>query len=418
MVFYLQTVFVMVVVLYTAFIKATVILPVRGLLSLFLFMLLSLAFRREFVAAFRNHPLTVLTFAALTLVGVVLTLANGRDFGEAFGFALSNLIQPLLILVSTYVLLQLTSVRFVAVVFIGSALITGAVAILQFADIAPAWRLREWLGQIQGSPASLEATVRDRSRPVGLSLTPIIFSYHIASAYILANFLRWREEVSGALYAAVVLAMLVMAVSCGTRSLALAILAHELLTAGLRMRLQTIVWVAALLIAGMAGLVFLEAIGSRVATLDDASAQGRLVLYTYGLRLAADYPFGLGWGFVPGDLAWLYWEHLSGFVNSDGVFRLGIHNGFLNFFLNYGLFGCAVIAAAACIKPRKFVFITVGSTAYIVNAFFHNNGFFLGDYYYWFAFAVFLHLYQPAGSAVSEGVVPRGQRRPTPGFQT
>jgi hypothetical protein len=203
-----------------------------------------------------------------------------------------------------------------------------------------------------------------------------------------------------------------MAAANGTRSLVLGILAQEALFSIMRMRLQSLLWIGVLAIAGMAGLALLEAIGSRVATLSDTSAASRVVLYIYGLRLAADHPFGLGWGFQPGDLAWLYWEHLSGFINSDGVFRLGIHNAFLNFFLTFGLFGVAVIAFAIYVKPRKFAILAMCSTAYIVNTLLHNDGLFVGDSYYWFAFAVFVHLYQPGWSAIRTRAAPRASPHP------
>jgi hypothetical protein len=411
MTFYLRMVFLATVLLYTALAKLSFGVPVRTLLSSYLFVLLLFAYRREFLDTVKSHQLTVLVFAGLTVTGGLVTILNGRGLDVVIGHALSDLIQPFLILVCTLVLLRLAGVGFVARVFVGSALLTGAVALLQFADIGPAWRLRDWLGVIQAEPADL-LTADEKIRPMGVSLTPIVYSYHIASAYILLNLLHRLGRVSGSAYAVLVLSMLAMAVANGTRSLVLGILAQEALFSIMRMRLQSLLWIGVLAIAGMAGLALLEAIGSRVATLSDTSAASRVVLYIYGLRLAADHPFGLGWGFQPGDLAWLYWEHLSGFINSDGVFRLGIHNAFLNFFLTFGLFGVAVIAFAIYVKPRKFGILAMCSTAYIVNTLLHNDGLFVGDSYYWFAFAVFVHLYQPGWSAIRTRAAPRALSHP------
>jgi hypothetical protein len=393
--FYLQMVFLATVLLYTALAKLSFGVPVRTLLSSYLFVLLLLAYRREFLDTVKSHQLTVLVFAGLAVTGGFVTILNGRGLDVVIGHALSDLIQPFLILICTLVLSRLAGVGFVTRVFVGSALLTGAVALLQFADIGAAWRLRDWLGVIQAEPADL-LTADEKVRPMGISLTPIVYSYHIASAYIVLNLLHRQDRVSGGTYAVLVLTMLAMAAANGTRSLVLGILVQEALFSIVRMRFQSLLWIGVLGLAGMAGLVLLEAIGSRIATLSDTSAASRVVLYVYGLRLAADHPFGLGWGYHPGDLAWLYWEHLSGFINSDGVFRLGIHNAFLNFFLTFGLFGVAVIAFAVYVKPRKFAILVMCSTAYMVNAFLHNDGLFVGDSFYWFAFAVLIHLYQPS----------------------
>jgi hypothetical protein len=408
---YLRMAFLATVLLYTALAKLSFGVPVRTLLSSYLFVLLLFAYRREFLDTVKSHQLTVLVFAGLTATGGFLTILNGRGLDVVIGHALSDLIQPFLILICTLVLSRLAGVGFVARVLVGSALLTGAVALLQFADVGIAWRLRDWLGVIQAEPADL-LTADEKLRPMGISLTPIVFSYHIASAYIVLNLLHRQDRISGGTYAVFVLSMLAMAAANGTRSLVLGILVHEMLFSILRMRLLSLLWIGALAIAGMAGLALLEAIGSRIATLSDTSAASRVVLYIYGFRLAADHPFGLGWGFEPGDFAWLYWEHLSGFINSEGIFRLGIHNGFLNFFLTFGIFGAAVIAFAVYVKPRKFVILAMGSTAYIMNAFFHNDGLFVGDSYYWFAFAIFLHLYQPGRSAIRTGAAPRASSHP------
>jgi hypothetical protein len=142
---------------------------------------------------------------------------------------------------------------------------------------------------------------------------------------------------------------------------------------------------------------YADAIGSRLVDTADASALGRIALYDFGLRLAADNPFGLGWGFDSAGYAWLYWEHLSDFVNADGVFRLGLHNAYLNFFLVYGLAGTLLAAIVLMYDPR-FVFISfLYLFAYIAHAFFHNDGVFIGEYFFWFSFAVILQIFEDNG---------------------
>jgi len=71
-----------------------------------------------------------------------------------------------------------------------------------------------------------------------------------------------------------------------------------------------------------------------------------------------------------------------------------------------------VIAFAIYVKPRKFAILAMCSTAYIVNTLLHNDGLFVGDSYYWFAFAVFVHLYQPGWSAIRTRAAPRALSHP------
>jgi hypothetical protein len=47
-----------------------------------------------------------------------------------------------------------------------------------------------------------------------------------------------------------------------------------------------------------------------------------------------------------------------------------------------------------------------------VNTLLHNDGLFVGDSYYWFAFAVFVHLYQPGWSAIRTRAAPRASPHP------
>lgn len=341
----------------------------------------------------RTHFLTITVFAGIAILGSFLTIANGRGLGTIVESLLSNILQPLLIFICTCAILRLAGLKFTAWVIIGAGVATGAVALLQFVDFAPAWQLRAWLGRFQGSPSQIEEAVVDRTRPMGLSLTPIIFSYHIATAYIITNLLYRRKLMSPPLYGVLVLAMMGMSAANGTRSLLLAIFVHEVLFSVTRLRLGSFMWLVALAALGTVGLLYLDATDSRVANLDDASAIGRWVLWTFGSHLAMDHPFGFGWGFDPTDYAWLYWEDLSDFGKAEGVFRLAIHNAFLNFFLNFGIYGVTIIAFAAYIKPKKFVAAFFAFTAYFVNAFFHNAGVFVGEYYFWFGFAVFLYVY-------------------------
>ena len=53
--------------------------------------------------------------------------------------------------------------------------------------------------------------MRARERPFGLSLTAIIFSYHLAAAYITANLLYRKQIIPNRVYGILVVALLAMA---------------------------------------------------------------------------------------------------------------------------------------------------------------------------------------------------------------
>lgn len=360
----------------------------------------------------QEHILTFTVFIAIAVLGSFLTIANGQSVGTVVENNLSNIAQPFLIFICTCAILRLAGLKFTAWLLVGAALVTGTVALLQFAGVAPAWQMREWLGRFQGSPSNIEEAVLSRTRPMGLSLTPIIFSYHIATAYVILNLLYRRQLMWPRVYGFLVLAMVAMAAANGTRSLLLAIFVHEFLFNITKLRLGSVVWLVTLGVLGTAGLLYLEAADSRVATLDDASAVGRTVLWTFGYKLALDHPFGLGWGFTPSDYAWLYWEYLADFAKAQAVFRLAIHNTFLNFILIYGIYGLIIIGFTAYIKTRKFFTLIVAFTAYFVNAFFHNAGVFVGEYYFWFGFAIFLYVYAGQGVPGRSPAYSMPSRRP------
>ena len=394
---FLAAIYLCVVFLYTAFTKLSVGLPVRTLVLVFLSGIIFVCYFTESRQFLRKHFEITLAFAALGTIGVVLTYLQRRDLGSTLDGLTSSIVQPYLILFSTLMLIGIIGLRAVAWLSLSVAALTGLVAVLQFSNIELAWRLREILGEIQNEPAEIQSYVASRGRALGLSLSPIVFSYHIISAYLALNVMYRFGQIRPLFYYGSVFIVLVAFLANGTRSALLAVLASEILMQLRHARLRSVLPVAAIASIGAAVYFYAEATGSRLADTADASALGRIALYNYGLRLAADNPFGLGWGFDPGGYAWLYWEHLSEFVNADGVFRLGLHNAYLNFFLVYGLAGTLVGAIVLMYDPR-FVFVSATYLfAYLVHALVHNNGLFIGDYFFWFSFAVILKIFEDNG---------------------
>jgi O-antigen ligase len=293
-------------------------------------------------------------------------------------------------------------------------------AVLQFADVGFGWQAREILGRLQREPDSLSSVVRARERPFGLSLTAIIFSYHLAAAYITANLLYRKQLIPGRAYAILVVAMLVMAAANGTRSLLIGIVLHEVVHQLGRASLKSIVTLGVLAVVAFVGMDYLASVGSRVATINDASAVGRWTLYEYGMQLVRDNPFGYGWDFNPGDYAWLYWEQLSDMARAEAAFRLDIHNAFLNFVLLYGIYGVLIVALTALFNPGLFLATAYFAVGYLAHSFFHNDGVFLGDDYFWFAFVIFVYVRDQEKAATGRANAYAGRQQPfaltRPGF--
>jgi hypothetical protein len=308
---------------------------------------------------------------------------------ELLGF----IVQPCLVVMCTYVLSVVAGLRFTTGVFLGATALSGAFVILQFAGVDAAWSARRALSALQAEPEHIKGLLNDQNRPVGLSFSAIMYSYQLISAYVIGNVLYWHGLMSKRTYAIFVGAVVVVSVANGTRSLLIGIALQELLQNAPHMRLKSLLALAVLGVVGYAGYSYLEAIGSRVASVSDASAVGRTMLYQYGFKLAEDFPFGIGWGFEPAQMAWLYWDFLSELTRADAAFRLELHNAFLNFYMNYGLFGVVAILMAYYLNPRFFNKVLVFFSAYLAHAFFHNDGFFLSDDFNWFAFAIFLFVY-------------------------
>jgi hypothetical protein len=415
-----QTVFVLFFILHLCFVKLSVGLPLKDLSLLGLFVLLFLGYPRQLVDALSRLRGLIAIFLALGVLGLCLTFLKGEGIAGSMEAVPRMVVQPFLVVVCTYTLIVLCGVRFVAAVFIGGALITGLFAVVQFADIGAAWQAREFLSKVQNEPHTIASTVRARGRPFGLSLTPIIFSYHLVAAYITANLLNRKKIISDRVYAVMVVAMLVMAAANGTRSLLMGIVLHEVLRRLGGVSVRSLAALAVLAIGAFIGMDYLASVGSRVVTITDASAVGRWTLYEYGLQLVRDNPFGYGWDFNPGDYAWLYWEQLSDMARAEAAFRLDIHNAFLNFVLLYGIYGVLIVAMAALFNPALFIATAYFGIAYFAHSFFHNDGIFLGDDYFWFAFVIFLYMRDQEKVATSRASAYSGRQQPLvltrPGF--
>jgi hypothetical protein len=389
---YVRASFALLLLIYTILLKWAIGVPIKDVILVGLSCLLLLIYNRQCIDFLKRHTGIYLLLLVLAALGIPLTLVNEPDLGVVGRELLGYIIQPCLIMLCTYVLAVVAGVRFTAGTFVVLTLFSGAFVLLQFAGLDAAWSARHALSALQPEPEHIKELVTEQNRPLGLSYSAIMYSYQLISAYVIGNILYRHGLMRPRTYFIFVVAVVLISVANGTRSLLIGIAVQELLQNAPRLKLKSILALAVVAAVGYVAFEYLEVIGSRVTSVSDASAVGRTMLYRYGFRLAADYPFGIGWGFEPSNLAWLYWDFLSELARADAAFRLELHNAYLNFYMNYGLFGVLAILAAFYLKPRFFLQVLFYFSAYLAHAFFHNDGFFLSDDFNWFAFGILMFM--------------------------
>jgi hypothetical protein len=140
--------------------------------------------------------------------------------------------------------------------------------------------------------------------------------------------------------------------------------------------------------------------GARVASTDDGSAVGRIVLSSYGWRLFTDRPIGYGLGFDSMAHSGDYWEYFEYYANADAIRNYSVHNYFLQILDKYGV--GALLAGVLVFPRRKADFrILLPMIAYIVHISFHNDGPMQADFFIWYVLAMF-----PAATPTLSKVLP------------
>ncbi len=330
---------------------------------------------------------------------------------------LARVLMPLLILfvVPASVVKEKDVFRLIIVMVFFSA-ISSVVAILQFCDVQLAWKLRT----IQG-----EGLLLLGNRPPGLSVQAVTFSYLLALAYPLSATLFLTAKVKQFYRAVFFVFFIVIAgavVMTMTRSLILGCLLSTIfIFYKLRKYKTLLVIVCFCLIAGVSlqSARFSGKI-SRISTVSDGSAQGRLPLAITAIMVSLDHPLGVGsfsdkyLHVVNSDRK--YVNYVSGYNFSYGVLNSNCHNHFLNVLVYWGWLAllCSLIIVFMCYRLCEslgdngfFSFdyskaFRAAILAYVVNCLFHNGGPFLGGYLFWFlpAVANVLIYVKEAGSEV------------------
>lgn len=390
MTLYLGIGYVLLVLINTVLFKASVGVPIKDVLLLGLFLVILVLYNRQFREFARESGGLLMLFGILALIALVLAVVNDVPSGTIAYAFMGDTVQPILILTCTYVISMIVGTRFAVITFLAATALSGVFVLMQFLGLEFAWTARRILGSLQVQLAHTEGLVGEQARPMGLSFSPIAYSYQLICAYVICNFLHRSAMMTSGQYYIALSAIVAVSAANGTRSLLVAIAVHELVQRAANLSVRSLVSIAAAVVLVLGGYYYLESIGSRVVAVGDASAIGRTMLYRFGLRLVSDFPLGIGWGFDPSSMAWLYWDFLAELPRADAAYRLELHNAYLNFYMHFGLFGVLAILAAFYVRPAYFLRIIGVFGAYLVHAFFHNDGFFLQDDFVWFAFGIYL----------------------------
>ena len=129
---YLKLVFLLFLFLHVALVKLTLVIPVRTMALCAFVGLVLLVHHRQFVKFIRRYTQIFLVFAVMAFLGSFLAILQGEQLYSLLENFLRHIIQPLLILSSVYLAVQIFGLTFVVNAILVSVAMSAAVAILQF----------------------------------------------------------------------------------------------------------------------------------------------------------------------------------------------------------------------------------------------------------------------------------------------
>lgn len=369
------------------------IIPVRGVLAVGLLFVLSVLYPDAAARGVARHRPILLLAAALATLGTFVSVVNGAGLEAIIQAVVEVHIQIAVTLLVATIVAEVAGARSSIYVIIAVIGLSAVVAILQFADVDGAWRLREMLGNLQGQKLN-EFGPFINKRPMGLTYSPIQLATQFCLAFGAYAVLRngegiltgGRNRTDPAIIVAA-LFLIALSVVTGTRS---PILGAAILLALYSARRQGVGLALMLLgggaIAYFAGTQIIEALQSsqpRVVRVNDDSAIGRLSLIKFGLLLFGDNPLGYGFTFTPSEHWMKFWRELYDLQGSDDIQSKELHNYILNMLNTYGIGIILVLPLAIGLLRRSSAHLLF-FVPYIVHIMFHNSGPFWNDTIIWF----------------------------------
>ncbi len=380
--------------------------PVRSLIILTLTILIALARQDVSFRVIRRERWMIFLLIGLgTLGGLVSSFNPATPTPDIIRSILEIHVQSIVNLLLAVFVVEICGVGLTLTMFIGAIGLSALFAVLQFIDVSVAWDARQLLANVQHEVFEAYGFFHDK-RPMGLSYSPITLATQVCLVF--AAYTATRERLRSTrgrkpFDPAIVMAVLAFIVTCfasGNRSPILGALIF--LTFYTLRRPQLIVVSLPVLI--VCGFVLLPAFfdtlqrsGSRVASVDDDSAAGRLTLSYYGLLLFLDRPFGYGLGFDP-TLYWSkYWADLVDMPNPFNVQVYPLHNYVLSMLNFYGI-GIFFLAPLFWKALKPYARYAIFFIPYVVHILFHNAGIFWNDPVIWFMLPLLVSMNMPAPS--------------------
>lgn len=354
------------------------------------------------VETFYRLRLVNTIYGILALLGLLVSLAGGVGIGDIVSGEL-KLFQSYLMILVSYYLFETFTFRNMAILLLALMLPSAIVGFMQGLDFQPAWQIHERLTQLQNKEISDEIQAQLDAvltvRPPGLALYAIPQTYMLLAGMLLnAYLILMHKDDDWVQVAAFITGALLL----------LGIIASETRSAmGAGILLLLVVYIRAfpaktlliLLLAGVGGAMFWLGgdngnLDSRLLSLDDQSAVGRMTLLKYGTELFLQHPFGYGFGFDTVEYAVDY------FINERNLFDyevyekaqyiVPVHNSILNLVHIYGFAGLLLLGYYLYRLGDGLWYRWAFLGVTLLNSVFHNAGILSGDLYIDIVIAAFL----------------------------
>jgi hypothetical protein len=383
--------------------------PLRLILVFGVFGMLSLMQPAMLRRAINDVLPVLVLIGCFAMIGSLASILNGAILKNYAQQVLEIQIQAAINLIVGAYLVRICGIRLTVMAYAGAIAISSLFALAQFAEISPAWAVREALQRFQGLSGTSADNVflTQRLRAMGLSLTPVHLGTQICLAFaacyigLVARYGTARPIPWNWQLIAVVVAFVVIAVASGNRSPLIGIIAFvglHLFRTNPGAALLMLVVAAPALTFGDEMLAWLEDFGLRVARTEDGSSAGRAVLRAYGWQLFLDQPYGYGLNFQSVEHWPAYIGRYLEYENYMAITIHALHNYFLQVLNKYGALAIP-LAAWVVVQMLRFPQLSIGFVPYIAHIYFHNDGPFQGDFMIWFIMPAYFHISRIMGKA-------------------
>ncbi len=374
-------------------------LPLRSVLILLSGMLV--AFHQKDI--FAEIQLVNKLYLLLMLYGLLISLLNQVELAKIINGEL-KLLQSYLVVLCGYYLVRNFGYKALAYMFLIIIVPSAVVGAMQALDVNKAWLLHDLVFSLQNKEISDDIQnqiIEALLRPPGLALYAIPQTYMLLSAVVFSSYLVLSSATSGRMQTVLlVINFIILAglVASETRSAMGAALFIYGVVYFYKFRTASLMLLTIMVLAASAFFLWQSSDGmidSRIVSLDDQSAQGRITLYKYGLELFFRRWWGYGFNFDTVAYAPHY------FINNLNIFTYGpeekaqyivpVHNSILNTMHTFGLLGVIVLAYYLYRLVDGLWYRLVFVLGMLMNSSFHNAGILAGDLFVDIVIAVWLY---------------------------